>query len=132
MLAMIRRQVAALMLMAPAVASGQPESAQAFLEWPSGACYLGEIRECKRHGQGIMVTRDGSCYVGGFRDGQPHGAGTVITRQGLRFSGQRIGHVLAFAGITLWPVRPEWVEPEPEPLCDCAKLKAAARGFCRR
>lgn len=116
--------VAFMMLAASGAANGQPESAQGTLEWPSGACYAGELRECKPHGQGIMVFREGSCFVGGFREGKPHGAGIFITRQGMRFSGPRIGHLLA-RGVELWPARPEWLEPEPEPMCDCVNIKAA-------
>ena len=118
--------LAVMMLAVPVGASGQSEGAQGILEWSSGTCYAGELREGKPHGQGIIISSDGSCYKGGFRDGKPHGAGVFITRDGRRFSGSRIGDILAL-GEVWWPARPEWLEPEPEPLCDCEKIKDAVR-----
>jgi hypothetical protein len=50
--------------------------------------YVGEFRDDKFHGQGIITYVGGGRYVGWFRDGQEHGLGSHTDSTGLRYVGE--------------------------------------------
>ena len=43
---------------------------------PSGAEYIGEMKNGKANGQGTQIKPDGRKYVGTFKKGKLHGQGT--------------------------------------------------------
>jgi len=55
---------------------------------PSGARYVGEFRDGKRHGRGVDFFPSGDRYEGEYRDGNRHGQGTYIHASGDRYVGQ--------------------------------------------
>jgi hypothetical protein len=54
----------------------------------NGRTYVGDIRDGKANGQGVMTYPDGQEYVGQFLDGQRHGQATVMFPDGRRFVGE--------------------------------------------
>ena len=91
-------------LLAVLGASAEASSVAGVYEWPDGRRYRGEQRAGLPNGRGVMTWPGGWSYEGGFRDGKPHGAGVFTTCAGGRFSGERIGHLLALGGAIAWPV----------------------------
>jgi len=49
--------------------------------------YLGEKKDGKRHGQGILTFSDGSKYDGEFKDGEQDGQGTLTKPNGDKYLG---------------------------------------------
>ena len=50
--------------------------------WQNGRTYVGEFKDGKRSGQGIMTHPDGSNYSGQWKDGLPNGKGTETWEDG--------------------------------------------------
>ena len=53
----------------------------------SGARYVGEFKENKKHGQGNYTWPDGAKYVGEWKDGKEDGQGTYTTVTGGKYVG---------------------------------------------
>lgn len=47
--------------------------------------YVGEIKDGKRHGKGMLWFNDGRCYVGKFENDEAHGNGTMYHKSGNRY-----------------------------------------------
>lgn len=56
--------------------------------YPSGGIYEGEVRERKRHGNGIYTWPEGDSYAGMWYAGLPHGLGTAEFASGAAYSGE--------------------------------------------
>ena len=54
----------------------------------SGAKYVGEHKDGKRHGQGTYTTADGNKYVGEWKDDKRHGQGTYTFADGEKYVGE--------------------------------------------
>ena len=50
--------------------------------------YVGEKKDGKRHGQGILTFSDGSKYEGEYRDDKKHGQGTATFSDGNSYEGE--------------------------------------------
>ena len=50
--------------------------------------YVGEKKDGKRHGQGILTFSDGSKYEGEYRDDKKHGQGTETFSDGSKYEGE--------------------------------------------
>jgi hypothetical protein len=50
--------------------------------------YVGEKKDGKRHGQGILTFSDGSKYEGEYRDDKKHGRGTETFSDGSKYEGE--------------------------------------------
>ena len=49
--------------------------------------YVGEKKDGKRHGQGILTFSDGNKYEGEYRDDKKHGQGTKTFSDGNSYEG---------------------------------------------
>ncbi len=57
------------------------------LTYVSGAKYVGEYKDDKKHGQGTYTFTEGASYVGEFKDDNFHGQGTYTHNDGERQTG---------------------------------------------
>ena len=48
----------------------------------SGAKYVGQFKENKKHGSGIYTYPDGKKFIGKFLSDRPHGKGKKIAKSG--------------------------------------------------
>lgn len=55
---------------------------------PRETVYVGQLRDGKRDGQGVLVLNDGFRYEGGYRDDEWHGQGTATWANGNRYEGE--------------------------------------------
>lgn len=53
-----------------------------------GASYVGQLLDGKRHGLGVLETKDGDRQAGDWRDGMLNGLGTERQANGTRYEGQ--------------------------------------------
>lgn len=60
------------------------------ITFPSGAIYVGQILDGKRHGQGTMTYPDGEKYVGQHKSGKSHGQGTSTWANGEKYTGDYV------------------------------------------
>ena len=72
--------------------------------------YEGEVRNGKRHGQGILTWGDGARYEGEFREGKRHGQGAFTWGDGSSYEGEfweseRWNGVFTFADGSSYEVR---------------------------
>jgi len=61
------------------------------LTYPDGDKYVGEWKDGKKHGQGIITYVDkylGGKYSGGWKDGEFHGQGTETSILGFKYVGK--------------------------------------------
>jgi hypothetical protein len=54
-------------------------SGHAYMTWPDGASYDGELVECRMHGLGKFVFNSGDIYEGSWKNGCRHGTGTMFS-----------------------------------------------------
>ncbi len=71
-------------------------------EYDSGAVYVGQMREGRRHGYGVMTTGNGYRYEGEWRNDGAEGLGVSVTRDGDRYEGDWSGGQRE-RGVYLWP-----------------------------
>ena len=53
----------------------------------SGAKYVGEFKDDRKHGQGTITFPDGEKYVGEYKDDKMHGQGTATFANGSKWNG---------------------------------------------
>ncbi|CAF3941501.1 unnamed protein product, partial [Rotaria sp. Silwood1] len=58
------------------------------IDYPSGSQYIGEMKDGKRHGKGVVIFENGNRYEGQFFDGKRHGHGIFSYANGRRYEGQ--------------------------------------------
>lgn len=58
-----------------------------YMEWRSGAKYLGEFRAGKRHGHGVFMFPNGDQFLCQWCDGRPCGVGRIIFADGTQCEG---------------------------------------------
>ena len=68
-----------------------------------GEGYVGELRDGKPHGQGVMTWPDGSRYEGELRDGRWHGQGVYTWPDGVRQEGWFRDGLQQGHGVLTWP-----------------------------
>ena len=56
-------------------------------DYADGSSYEGEMKDGKRHGEGIWVRSDGSEYTGQWTNDKPEGFGTFVWPNGRKFQG---------------------------------------------
>jgi len=61
---------------------------QGILLYINGLKYIGERYDGKRHGQGTMIYADGRKYVGEWKDDKKQGSGTMIYADGRKYVGE--------------------------------------------
>ncbi len=66
---------------------GKPHG-QGVLVWPDGTRYSGDFRNGMRNGKGASTRPDGRQYVGEYREDKPHGVGTLIWADGRKHAGE--------------------------------------------
>ena len=49
--------------------------------------YVGEFKDGKKNGQGVLTYSNGSKYVGEFQDGKKHGQGIITSPEGSQYEG---------------------------------------------
>ncbi|GHV55859.1 hypothetical protein FACS1894182_01120 [Bacteroidia bacterium] len=52
------------------------------IKYPNGDCYVGEIKDGKRQGQGILLFANGEMWYGIFKNGDRNGEGILIPLKG--------------------------------------------------
>lgn len=65
-----------------------PEDGVVGEESPPGTKFIGEWRDGKRHGEGILMYADGSRYEGSWVDDKEEGFGRYYLADGTRYEGQ--------------------------------------------
>lgn len=58
------------------------------LSFSNGITYEGQFRKGKGTGQGTLIFSDGKKYVGGFKNGKGHGPGTLLFPDGKKYEGE--------------------------------------------
>jgi hypothetical protein len=66
---------------------GKPNG-RGMLTWPVGCKYVGEFRDGKENGHGTYTCPDGRKYVGEFKDDKPNGQETATYPDGRKYVGQ--------------------------------------------
>lgn len=61
---------------------------QGIMLYSTGLKYIGERYEGKRHGEGTMFYNDGKKYTGQWENDKRHGQGTMVYPDGRRYSGE--------------------------------------------
>jgi hypothetical protein len=56
--------------------------------WPNGDKYVGNWEGGKRNGQGVFTGQNGIKYIGSYQDGKRHGVGTTIFPDGKKYAGE--------------------------------------------
>ena len=69
------------------IKNGKPNG-HGMLTKPEGSKYVGEFKDGKYHGQGTFNWSDGDKYVGEYKDGKYHGQGTLTLTNGTRYEGE--------------------------------------------
>jgi hypothetical protein len=59
------------------------------IEYKNGDKYVGEVKDGKPHGRGVLYSADGCKYEGEWQDGKKHGFGTLYDCLGnIEFEGE--------------------------------------------
>jgi len=61
---------------------------QGIEEWDNGRKYVGEWKDGKRHGKGIMTHPEGAQYIGQWKEGVPNGEGIETWPNGIKYIGK--------------------------------------------
>ena len=77
-----------LLVMFVSLGNLQAQTTYVIQTYPNGAKYVGEFKNGKRHGQGILTYSDGAKYVGEFKNGKQHGHGTYTYLYGDKYVGE--------------------------------------------
>lgn len=56
--------------------------------YPDGSKYIGEFKDGKRHGKGVLIRPNGVRYIGKWQNNKPHGRGTVTAPDGRKRIGE--------------------------------------------
>eukprot|EP00759_Apiculatamorpha_spiralis_P057027 PhF_6_TR8353/c1_g1_i3/m.13101/K19755/RSPH1; radial spoke head protein 1 len=62
------------------------------VKYASGATYIGDFLNGRKHGQGVLTDPDGAVYSGGFLCGERYGQGTQIFPNGDSYIGEWVGN----------------------------------------
>jgi hypothetical protein len=54
----------------------------------NGGVYTGELKNGRRHGQGVTIYADGWKYEGQYCNSKKHGFGTLYLNNGIMYSGE--------------------------------------------
>lgn len=73
------------------------------LKWHDGGEYEGEWFDGKAHGKGIFISKQGDCYDGNFTNNQTNGFGIYKRTDGIKYEGFWRGDVQHGKGKEEWP-----------------------------
>ena len=71
-----------IVMMSISLTTPQAQTTYETLTYPSGAKYVGEVRNEAFNGQGTWTHPDGEKYVGEWKDNKRHGKGTIFDSDG--------------------------------------------------
>jgi len=65
--------------------------------------YYGEIRDEKRHGNGLLILENGDRYTGAWKFGKKEGNGIYIYKNGIKYVGQWENNMMHGEGSLIFP-----------------------------
>jgi len=73
------------------------------INYDNGSIYVGQMKDGKRNGKGIMTLHNGIKFEGEFRDDNLNGHGILTSPQGDRYEGDFVDFEMNGHGIYIWP-----------------------------